>query len=126
MRDKALSNYEAAKLLVAKSYFESAASRAYYAVYLMAWHFLDVRGENPQDESRDGNSYWRHYDFPDRLCDEYGVIGPIQRKNFELLRHYRIKADYYLDEIEEYEAKRSILFANELILHFASEEGRIE
>ncbi|MBI5455334.1 MAG: HEPN domain-containing protein [Deltaproteobacteria bacterium] len=127
MDDKATSNYEAAKLLFEKSFFDSSASRAYYAAYLKAWHLLeDVLGENPPDETYDGHYYWRHRGFHETLCDKYGMISPFQMNKWERLYGRRVKADYYPDEITKEEAKKSVIIAFEFLEHFTNEEKSYE
>lgn len=126
MKDKACYNIEAARLLTENSFFDSAASRAYYATYLSAWHTLDVLGISAPDDTRDGNRYWRHDAFPNRLCEEYGLIGPAQISKWQLLYQLRIKADYYPDEITQEEAKYALLTAKDFLEHFKREEESIE
>lgn len=126
MKEKACANIEAAKLLVDNNFFDSAASRAYYAIYLIAWHTLDVLGVNPPDEARDGNQYWNHHSFPERLYEDYRLIGPHQIKKWERLYGLRIKADYYPDEITEEDAKAALISAYDFVNHFINEERRIE
>jgi len=123
---KARGNFEAAQLLTANEFNDSSASRAYYAVYLAAWHNLSKMGVQPQHDTKKRSSYWRHDLFPEVLCDEYKLIGPIQMEKFELLYSRRIKADYYVDKIEKEEADDSIQMASSFVTLFLDNTGNIE
>src|SRR5208282_4122106 len=78
MEGKARENIEAAKILQEQRFCDSSASRAYYGAYLAAWHHLSKLGILPD------SSYWRHDTFPEVLLDEYKLIGPLQKEQFEL------------------------------------------
>jgi uncharacterized protein (UPF0332 family) len=123
---KARGNIEAAQLLTANEFNDSSASRAYYAVYLAAWHNLSKMGVQPQHDTKKRSSYWRHDLFPEVLCDEYKLIGPVQMEKFELLYSRRIKADYYVDKIEKEEADDSIQMASSFVRLFLDNTGNIE
>ncbi len=125
MKEKALKNIEAAKLLFKNSLYDSTASRAYYSAYLMAWHYMKIIGKDPTKPAPDGTLYWPHHYFHEILC-ENGAIGPLQMEEWEIMMFSRIKADYYPDEIEETEARKSVLIASEFIEHFEREEGALE
>ncbi|MDP2689547.1 MAG: HEPN domain-containing protein [Deltaproteobacteria bacterium] len=125
MKDKALANFDAARLLTGHSFHDSAASRAYYAAYLMAWHFLQKMEYNPRHKTKDGQYYWRHDLFPQIMCDGK-FINPTQMDEWEWLYYLRIKADYYREHIEENEVKKSIQITEQFIEYFLNEEKRIE
>jgi uncharacterized protein (UPF0332 family) len=112
MESKARDNMNAAQLLTINGLYDSPASRAYYAAYLAAWYHLSNIGIQPGHKTQKGGYYWRHDLFPELLCDEYKLVGPLQMKKFELLYSHRIKADYYIDRVEKEEA------ANSTILRF--------
>lgn len=125
MKEKACSNIEAAKLLNEHTFYDSAASRSYYAAYLIAWYLLQRLGINPKHKTKDGQYYWRHDLFPQILCDDK-FISPKQMDEWEWLYYLRIKADYYEETIEEEEAKNSVKLSYEFIDFFLNEERRIE
>ncbi|MEK7279553.1 MAG: HEPN domain-containing protein [Nitrospirota bacterium] len=124
MENKALDNINAAQLLTTNEFYDSSASRAYYATYLAAWHNLSKIGIRPQH--RKGGSYWCHDLFPEILCDEYKIIGPIQMEKFELLYSRRIKADYYAEKVEKEEADDSIRIASSFVSLFLDKKGDVE
>lgn len=123
MESKALDNISAAQLLAINEFYDSSASRAYYAAYLAAWYRLyDIGIQPPQ--TRKG-VYWPHNKFPEILCDEYKLIGPLQLERFELLYSRRIKADYYVDKVEKEEADDSIQLATNFISFFLHSKGTL-
>lgn len=126
MESKARDNINAAQLLTLQGFCDSSASRAYYSVYLAAWHCLSNIGIQPLHNTKKGGYYWRHDMFPEILCDEYKLIGPIQMEKFELLYSLRIKADYYVDKVEKEEADNSIQIASNFISLFLDNKGNIE
>lgn len=122
MQAKALNNIEAAKLLTANGLFDSAASRAYYGVYLMAWHTMDRRGEQPYRKAKDGGYYWPHDCFAVKLFKD-GRISELQRDEWEWLYSQRIRADYYREGIEEAMAEKASALAAAFIEYFLDEEA---
>jgi uncharacterized protein (UPF0332 family) len=126
MENKARENINAAQLLSTNEFHDSSASRAYYATYLAAWHSLSKIGIQPQHNIQKGGSYWRHDLFPEILCDEYKLIGPIQMEKFELLYSRRIKADYYVEKVEKEEADDSIQMASSFVSLLLDNRGNIE
>lgn len=126
MENKALDNINAAQLLTTNELYDSSASRAYYATYLAAWHNLSKIGIHPKPNTKKGDAYWPHDRFPQILCDEYKLIGPIQKDKFDLLYSRRIKADYYAEKVEKEEADDSILIASSFISLFLDKKGDVE
>ncbi len=126
MESKARDNINAAQLLAINEFYDSSASRAYYAAYLAAWHRLSNIGIQPGHETIKGERYWRHNLFPEILCGEYKLIGPLQMERFELLYSRRIKADYYVDKVEKEEADNSIQLASIFISFFLDNKGNPE
>ncbi|MEW6213601.1 MAG: HEPN domain-containing protein [Nitrospirota bacterium] len=126
MESKSRDNINAAQLLTINEFYDSSASRAYYAAYLAAWYRLSNIGIQPSHKTRKGDYYWRHDLFPEILCDEYKLIGPLQLEKFELLYSRRIKADYYVDKVEKEEADNSIQLASDFISFFLDNKGNPE
>lgn len=126
MESKARDNMNAAQLLTINGLYDSSASRAYYAAYLAAWYHLSNIGIQPGHKTQKGGYYWRHNLFPKLLCDEYKLIGPLQMEKFELLYSCRIKADYYIDEVEKEEAANSIQIASDFVSFFLDNKGNTE
>ncbi|MBI4950297.1 MAG: HEPN domain-containing protein [Deltaproteobacteria bacterium] len=122
MDDKATSNYEAAKLLLEKSFFDSSASRAYYAAYMKACHYLDIIGIPPPIDGIGRVRNWKHYDFATKLHYNHDVITSFQMRKWERLYSKRVRADYYPDGIKEEEARNSVIIAFEFLEHFTNEE----
>lgn len=73
--------------------------------------------------ARKGGYCWRHDLFPEIMCDEYKIIGPLQMDKFELLYSRRLKADYYIDEVEKEEADNSFQLASDLVSFFLDNKG---
>jgi uncharacterized protein (UPF0332 family) len=126
MESKARDNMNAAQLLTINGLYDSSASRAYYAAYLAAWYHLLNIGIQPGHKTQKGGYYWRHHLFPDLLSHEYKLIGPLQMEKFELLYSHRIKADYYIDEVEKEEADNSIQIASDFVSFFLDNKGNPE
>lgn len=126
MKDKAIKNFKAAKLLVSESFYDSAASRAYYSAYLFAWDYLTKLGIYPRSKSPDGMKYWNHHRLSRELHDELKIIGPLQKEKWEILRSYRVTADYYEENNERDAAEDSIQIAYEFYEFFLNEERRLE
>ncbi|MBI5886172.1 MAG: HEPN domain-containing protein [Deltaproteobacteria bacterium] len=122
MKDKALANIKAAGLLADNAFYDSVASRAYYALYLMGWYMIGRYGDKPPDRAKDGGYYWKHDTFHDMLYNYKLLEGDIEKEQWEWLRCLRIKADYETDVIEKDEALQAISLANGLIAHFLDEE----
>ncbi|MEK6531322.1 MAG: HEPN domain-containing protein [Deltaproteobacteria bacterium] len=125
MKDKAIRNFEAAKLLASVSFYDSAASRAYYSAYLFAWDYLAKLSIHPQTKSRNGISYWGHRELQNEL-HEIGIISPDQKVNWEILYSYRVRADYYEENNEEEDALFSVQIAYDFKEFFLNEERRLE
>ncbi|MBI5562877.1 MAG: hypothetical protein HY894_08535 [Deltaproteobacteria bacterium] len=123
MKDKARSNLEAARLLTAKKHFDSAASRAYYAAYLMAWHVMERRGKMPSGKAKGGGRYWPHHSFPATPFDG-GCLNAERREEWEWLYGLRIKADYCKEGVEEARAAKAVEVALTLIESFSKEGER--
>ena len=123
MENKAQDNINAAQLLTTNEFYDSSASRAYYAAYLAAWHNLGIQ---PKHKTKKGEFYWRHDLLPEILRDEYKLIGPNQMEKFELLYSRRIKADYYAEKVEKEEADDSILTASSFVSLFLDKKGNVE
>lgn len=126
MQSKARNNINAAQLLTINGLYDSSASRAYYAAYLAAWYYLSNIGIQPGHKTQKGGYYWRHDLFPELLSDEYKLIGPLQMEKFELLYSHRIKADYYIDEVEKEESDNSIQIASDFVSFFLDNKGNPE
>ncbi len=125
MENKARDNINAAKLMATNDFYDSSASRAYYATYLAAWHNLSKIGIEPQHKSKKGDSYWSHDRFPEILC-KYKLIEPIQMEEFELLYSRRIIADYYVDKVEKEASDDSIRIASSFVSLFLDKKGDVE
>lgn len=126
MENKARENIKAAKLLSTNEFYDSSASRAYYATYLAAWHSLSEMSIQPQHNTKQGGSYWCHDLFPEILFDEYKLIGPFQIEKFELLYSRRIKADYYIEKVDKEEADDSMQIASSFVSLFLDNKGDLE
>ena len=125
MEKKARNNIKAARVLTKNSFYDSSVSRAYYAVYLAAWHYLKAMDIHPQQKAPKGGYYWPHHKLPEILCDEYGFIGLEQMEKLELICSRRIKADYYVDNIEKEEAQNSLSIASHFVAFFLDKIGRV-
>lgn len=126
MNKKARSNIKASRVLIKNGFHDSSVSRAYYAVYLAAWHYLKGMNIHPQQKAPKGGYYWPHHRLPEILCDEYGFIGPAQMEKLELIYFRRIKADYTVDNIEKEEAQNTISIASNFITFFLDKRGKVE
>ena len=126
MESKSRDNMNAAQLLTINGLYDSSASRAYYAAYLAAWYHLSNIGIQPMHETQKGGYYWRHDLFPELLCDESKLIGPIQMEKFELLYSRRIKADYYIDKVDKEESTTSIQLSSDFVSFFLDNKGNPE
>ena len=118
MEKKSRNNIKAARVLTKNGFYYSSVSRAYYAVYLAAWHYLKAMNIHPQQKAPKGGYYWSYHKLPEILCDEYGCIGPAQMEKLELIYSRRIKADYTVDNIEKEEAQNSLSIAINFIAFF--------
>jgi len=121
MDQKARSNLEAANVLVDAELFDSAASRAYYAVYLSGWSWLSANNEEPPTDD-DGRRYWPHASFAEKLFEWGALEQPEQRDDFEYLRNRRIQADYFVDPINRDEAQEAVTLATTLVRQFLGED----
>ncbi|MEI8167414.1 MAG: HEPN domain-containing protein [Chloroflexales bacterium] len=110
MDAKAKQNLQAAEVLVAQGFFDSAASRAYYAAYLAGWSWLAAAGQEPDED------YWRHTALPQVLFD-WAAIADEQKDDLRFLFNQRVKADYYEDAIQRSEAEELLQIARGLIGH---------
>ena len=126
MEKKARNNIKASRVLNRNGFYDSSVSRAYYAVYLAAWHYLKGMNIYPSHRAPKGGYYWPHHKFPEILCDEYGCIGPEQMEKLELIYFRRIKADYMVDKIEKEEALNSLSIATNFIAFFLDKRGKVE
>ncbi len=126
MGKKARNNIKASRGLTKNGFYDSSVSRAYYAVYLAAWHYLKAMNINPPQKAPKGGYYWPHHKLPEILCDEYGCIGPEQMEKLELIYFRRIKADYTVDNIEKEEAQNSISIASNFLAFFLDKRGKVE
>ena len=126
MEKKARNNIKAARVLTKNSFYDSSVSRAYYAVYLAAWHYLKAMNIHPPQKAPKGGYYWPHHKLPEILCDEYGCIGPEQMEKLEVIYSRRIKADYAIDNIEKEEAQNSLSIASNFIAFLLDKRGKVE
>lgn len=126
MEKKARNNIKASRVLTKNGFYDSSVARAYYAVYLAAWHYLKDMNIYPQQKAPKGGYYWPHHKLPEILCDEYGFIGPEQMEKLELIYFRRIKADYTVDNIEKEESQNSISIASNFIAFFLDKRGKVE
>ena len=126
MEKKARNNLKASRALNRNGFYDSSVSRAYYAVYLAAWHYLKAMNIYPEQKAPKGGCYWPHHRFPEILCDEYGFIGPGQMEKLELIYIRRIKADYTVDSIEKEEVQNTISIASNFIAFFLDKRGKVE
>lgn len=124
MKNKSRDNINAAQLLAESGFYDSSASRAYYAAYLAAWHCLSKIDTQPPHKAK--GSYWRHDLFPEILCDEYKLIGPVQMAKWEILYSRRLQADYYIDKVRKEEADNSFQLASNFVSLFLDNKGVIE
>src|SRR4030067_695431 len=100
MEKKARNNIKAARVLTKNSFYDSSVSRAYYAVYLAAWHYLKAMNINPPQKAPKGGYYWPHHKLPEILCDEYGFIGPEHMEIIRLIEN-ATNYDYPLRWVDE-------------------------
>ena len=114
MDSKAKRNLQASHVLVDTGLFDSAASRAYYAVYLAGWSCMSTHREEPPVD-RDGRRYWPHASFAERLF-EWGALADLDRRDdFEYLRDRRVHADYFRDPLTREEAEEALGIAGTLL-----------
>ena len=57
MDKKARNNIKASRVLIKNGFYDSSVSRAYYAVYLAAWHYLKDMNIYPQQKAPKGGYY---------------------------------------------------------------------
>lgn len=122
MEEKARLNLRAAAVLVNAELFDSATSRAYYAVYLAGWSWLAANNQEPPPDA-ERRWYWPHASFPERLFEWGALRDPDQRDDFEFLRSRRVQADYYVDPISSDEAGEALGLATALVGQLLA-EGR--
>jgi uncharacterized protein (UPF0332 family) len=108
MDHKARQNLAAAEVLIAQGFFDSTASRAYYAVYLAGWSWLTGAGKEPYE------GHWAHRAMP-KLLHDFEALGDDQREDMKFLYTQRVKADYYKDAIEQAEAQETLSIARALL-----------
>lgn len=114
MEEKAKTNLQAAELLKGHRFFDSCASRAYYAAYLAGWAWmLNANQTPPADEH--GNKYWPHSSFAQELFN-WGALSDLELlDDFEFLRSRRVQADYYRDPVMEEQAEEAVEIALKLV-----------
>jgi uncharacterized protein (UPF0332 family) len=102
LRDKATRALEAAKRALASQDTETAADRAYYAVYYAAWAMLDAKGL-PRPKTHHGliAEFSRHYVKDGPLKPEQGAV-------LSRLENLRLAADYTLEPIPHKDAERAV------------------
>ncbi len=102
LRDKAERALEAAKRALASNDTETAADRAYYAVYYAAWAMLDAKGL-PRPKTHHGliAEFSKHY-----VKD--GPLKPDQGAVLSRLENLRLAADYTLELIPQADAERAV------------------
>jgi len=107
--DKAQDSLDAARLLVGQTYFDFAASRAYYAMYYAAEALLLVRGL----------SFSSHAAVIANYGKEYSKTGKMNRKFHKHLiavQDLRSQGDYsYHPGVNENQAREAISWAAEFI-----------
>jgi uncharacterized protein (UPF0332 family) len=114
--EKARESLSAAHALMENGYFDSVASRAYYSVYLGAWHKLDCIAI-PPDAERNGNRFWRHDRFPGNLT-HYLRIDEDLEEQLEWLYQLRLKADYFAESVPLEDASHCLECAESLWTFF--------
>ncbi len=114
MKQKALENLQAARLLTAQvpPLSNAAVSRAYYAAYHACWHVLENQGYEVPDH--DGRRYWRHDTFPIEAL-RAGVVDEDGREAMEELYAARLTADYFEDDLLAEQALHLVARARSLI-----------
>jgi uncharacterized protein (UPF0332 family) len=114
MEDKARTNLQAAELLKGHGFFDSCASRAYYAAYLAGWAWMLNANQTPPVDQR-GSKYWPHASFAQELFNWGALSDPELLDDFEFLRGRRVQADYYPDPVIEEEAEEAFEMASKLV-----------
>ena len=107
--DKAVRALDAARRALGQDDTETAADRAYYAVYYAAWSLLDLEGA-PRPKTHNGliAEFSRLYVKTGRIDVETGAI-------LSRLQSLRLVADYTLEPIPPDDARRAISEAERLI-----------
>ena len=111
---KAKDNLEAASILLDREQYSSTASRAYYAVYLAAYHKLETLGIHPYDAEGRPKDRWLHNLLPDIARAEL-CLSADQKDIWEILFGSRVKADYSVEPVDPVEAAIAIEDAKTLV-----------
>lgn len=90
-----------------------ATTRAYYAAYQAVWSKLEER-DVPVPEVRPGVEYFRH-DEVGPLAQEHQLLDQRLAVLFEDLREARVKADYYVDDCTQEEAREYVQNAKVIV-----------
>jgi uncharacterized protein (UPF0332 family) len=107
--DKAVQPLDAARRALGQDDTETAADRAYYAVYYSAWSLLDLEGApRPKTHNSLIAEFSRRYVKTGRIDVETGAI-------LSRLQSLRLIADYTPEPIPPEDARRAILEAERLI-----------
>ena len=114
LRDKAERALKAAQQALANGDTETAADRAYYAVYYGAWALLDAKGL-PRPKTHQGliTEFSRHFVKEGPLTPEQGAV-------LSRLENLRLVADYTLQPIPVTDAQRAAKEAEVLLRVFWS------
>ncbi len=122
--EKARENLEAADRLLPDdesgerdAFLNAAASRAYYAVYLAV---ADRAQQLRQPFTGARSDYYRHDTLP-RDAVEWRILDDDGRDDLELLRGWRIKADYQEDPVEREEASEALDLARSMLSQLIGE-----
>jgi len=102
LKEKAARALEAGRRALAAGDSETAADRAYYAVYYAAWALLDAKGL-PRPKTHQGLIA----EFSRRFVKE-GPLSPEQGAVLSRLESLRLVADYTLQAIPLVDAERAI------------------
>jgi len=123
MERKAWENLDAARALLGLEdpCPNAAVSRAYYAAYHACWFAMNEAGyETP--EARPGVFYFHHGDLPSEAC-EAGVLDTRASDALEQLRIWRVRADYFQDELTVQQAELAVGTADVFVRRLLGEEA---
>jgi uncharacterized protein (UPF0332 family) len=126
---KARENLAAAQLLLdqVEPCPNAATSRAYYAVYHALWASLEESGEQAP-EVRPGIRYYPH--TPSQLnesitevAERCSLLSADEATDVEVLRDFRVKADYEVDDVVVEEAQTCLKTARAIVDRLIETEG---
>lgn len=116
---------EAARILAQHGCHDDAASRAYYAAYhatSAAMVHADVPVPSRGTARSSSKRYFRHDDLPaDALAA--GVLDDETCDRLEKLREWRVRADYYPDELTARQAELALVSAEKVVGHTSKTGG---